>query len=183
MERLVIETEEDWKTLEKIIQDGIRQAVKIATMKKYERKVKTPGFYTWASMLRRCTYSWDQAYPSYGGRGIKVCDRWRKSFYSFIEDMGEKPAGMTLDRIDNNGNYEPGNCRWATAKTQTRNRRNTRRLTYGGETRSLTEWAETKGISIATIRSRLRWGWSDEAALSTPTEGRQRKWGADGQGL
>lgn len=179
MERLVIETEEDWKTLEKIIQDGIRQAVKIATMKKYERKVRTPGFYTWASMLKRCLYSWDISYPRYGGRGIKVCDRWRKSFYNFIEDMGEKPVGMTLDRINNDGDYEPSNCRWASHKEQTRNRRNTVFLTHKGQTKTFGEWSEVAGIPRSRLEQRIKiYGWDVERALTTPIDTKKNSKGA-----
>lgn len=118
------------------------------------RGQKTPTYKAWESMVRRCTMPSQSTYPSYGGRGIVICLRWR-DFRNFLEDMGEKPEGMTLDRIDVNGNYEPDNCRWADAKTQHRNKRHHHWITYNGETKCLAQWADDLGIKARTLRARL----------------------------
>jgi hypothetical protein len=120
-----------------------------------------------AAMLRRCLNQNTKEYPDYGGRGITVCDRW-KSFEAFIEDMGHAPESLTLDRIDVNGNYCPENCRWATMKTQQRNRRNNRLLTFDGITMCSADWADRTGISQNAINLRLKRGWSVERTLTIP---------------
>lgn len=83
----------------------------------------TPEYRSWRAMLQRCTYPNNVHYPNYGGRGITICERWRLSFVAFLTDMGPRPEGTTLDRIDGDSDYTPGNCRWATAKEQAANRR------------------------------------------------------------
>jgi len=118
-------------------------------------------------MIERCTRPAHHAWSNYGGRGIEVCERWR-SFEAFLADMGERPVGKTLDRYPNrDGNYEPGNCRWATWAEQRSNSRQNHMLTFRGEECTLTEWSRRVDIGKSTIRQRLLKGWSVEAALTT----------------
>jgi hypothetical protein len=131
-------------------------------------KSKHPLYYVWTKMKARCKNPTDHKWEHYGARGIKVCDRWISSFEAFVEDMGERPEGTTLDRIEVNGDYEPGNCRWASYEEQANNKRNTVNLTYQGRTQSLTQWAREIGISKASLQNRFERGWSVEKALSTP---------------
>jgi len=119
----------------------------------------------WRGMIQRCTNPRCNSYTRYGGRGIIVCRRWR-SFVNFLADMGEPPKGMSIDRIDNNGNYEPSNCRWATAVIQQRNRRDNRILEYDSQRMCVAAWAEHSGIKDVTIRGRLRRGWTVGQALA-----------------
>lgn len=122
----------------------------------------------WAEMIKRCTNPNYKRYKDYGGRGISVCDRWRK-FENFYADMGDRPKGTSIDRIDNDGNYNPNNCRWATNKEQCRNQRSNVMLTFQGRTLCLSDWAVVVGIGRTTIRNRLSTlNWSVEKALTTP---------------
>lgn len=126
-------------------------------------------------MLARCENPKHPDFHSYGGRGIKVCDRWRESFASFCEDMGTPPTPKhSLDRIDTDGHYEPSNCRWATTKDQARNTRRNRLLTFQGDTMCVVEWAERTGIRAGIINQRLALGWTTERALSEPRH--KRRW-------
>ncbi len=126
----------------------------------------TKAYAVWSSMKRRCLSSTDKAYPRYGGRGIKVCKRWSESFEAFLFDMGEPPACKSLDRIDNNGDYDPLNCRWATVKQQGRNRSTTVHITLHGVTMPLAEWSEKLGIKYVTIYQRYKKGQPIDAPLS-----------------
>lgn len=119
-------------------------------------------------MKRRCCDKNNQDWRHYGGRGIKVCDRWLESFANFLADMGEKPKGLTLDRKDNNGNYEPGNCRWISRKEQSRNTRRNHIVEFNGHKGTLAEWEEITGFNQQVISARLRNGWPIDKALTTP---------------
>jgi hypothetical protein len=105
------------------------------------------------------------AYKNYGGRGISVCDDWFL-FTNFLRDMGEKPKGLTLERTDNNGDYCPSNCRWASVERQANNKRNNRYITFNGETLSVTQWSRKLGLIHQTIFKRLKSGMTPEMALS-----------------
>ena len=135
----------------------------------------SPTYKSWRKMIGRCTNPNDQAFPYYGGRGIKVCKRWR-SFENFYEDMGPRLQGMTLDRYpDVNGAYKPTNCRWATRKQQANNRRDVHTLRYKGRTYTLAEWSEKTGIGRETLRSRLyrrTTAWTPSESMIPPRQHR-----------
>ena len=118
----------------------------------------------WQGMLNRCRNKNQLNYKNYGGRGISVCARWER-FENFFEDMGEPPEGMSIDRIDNDGDYEPGNCRWATRKQQGRNRRSNRVIKFRGRERPLIEWAEDLGLEQSSLSERIE-KWPLERALT-----------------
>jgi hypothetical protein len=124
---------------------------------------------SWWAMRQRCLNPGHQAFKHYGGRGIAVCERW-DSFEAFLADMGERPVGMSLDRIDNDGGYEPGNCRWATPQTQASNTRMTRYLTVRGVSLPVAEWLRRSGVNRSTYRSRLRRGWSEDRAVEAASD-------------
>ena len=125
-------------------------------------------------MIGRCCNSNDPSYNNYGGRGISVCKRWH-SFSAFFEDMGRRPSRHhSIDRINNDSDYEPSNCRWATQSEQANNKRSTVTLTVDGETLSLTAWAQRTGIPAPTIRKRLKSGWDDKKAVQTPVDPQKR---------
>jgi len=125
-------------------------------------------------MLDRCYDEKNSAFHLYGGRGITVCSRWRKSFEAFQRDMGPRPSRRhSVDRINTDGNYEPGNCRWATPKEQARNMRSNRILTAFGKSLCVAAWAEETGIPVGVLRDRIgKLGWETERALSTPARRR-----------
>lgn len=134
---------------------------------------KHPLSIIWSHIIQRTCNPKNAAFKHYGGRGITVCESWKKDSCSFIRwalRNGYK-AGLTIDRINNNEGYNPSNCRWVNMKTQSRNRRSNRYITFNGETHCISEWAELIGISEYTISRRLRSGWSEERSLKEPLRG------------
>jgi hypothetical protein len=132
------------------------------------RMTKTPTWKSWESMRARCEKPACKDWPRYGGRGIRVCERW-SSFEAFLADMGARPDGASIDRIDVNGHYEPSNCRWATPTAQARNRRTSVLIEFRGEHLTAVEWAERVGLERKTLEYRIRIGWDTERALTTPS--------------
>lgn len=134
------------------------------------RMSKSPEYYTWSGMIGRCYCVTGKDYKRYGARGVTVCSRWLESFETFYKDMGPKPSSRhSLDRINNNGNYEPTNCRWATPKEQSRNRRTNRKIKIGfKEWPTLVSFVQEMKMSRkehSRAEKRLSYGWSDEEAL------------------
>lgn len=129
---------------------------------------KTKIHETWLGMRDRCKNKNNINYKNYGGRGIKVCKRWEK-FENFYEDMGERPSKKhSLDRVNNNGNYEPSNCRWATREEQLNNKRTNRYLSFNGKKMTVTQWAKELLVSPNTIFNRVKSGWETEKILTKP---------------
>ncbi len=130
----------------------------------------SPTYTSWVDMRTRCANPAHSAYRYYGAVGVTVCPQW-SSFDCFLEDMGERPAGKTLDRKDNTKGYTPDNCRWATKQEQMRNQRTSVLITIDGVTLCTSEWARKVGLKIGTVTARIRNGWTPERALSTPPQG------------
>lgn len=130
-------------------------------------KTRTKIYRTWCNMVSRCENSKNDHYYQYGGRGIKICDRW-KTFKNFFDDMGDIPTGMEIDRIDNNGDYSPSNCRWITHIENCSNKRTSRTLDYNGESKTIAQWSRSIGIKQGTILKRLKSGWELSRILTEP---------------
>lgn len=128
----------------------------------------SPTYLSYWAMRRRCEKGSFEHFDRYGGRGISICERWMK-FENFLADMGERPEGMTLERIDNNGNYEPKNCKWATKQEQANNKSSSRFIEFNGKRQTLSAWARQYKISVPRLANRLDKGWPVELALKTPT--------------
>lgn len=127
----------------------------------------TPEYAIWRAMLDRCNHrARPESARNYRDRGIRVCERWQR-FEFFLADVGRRPAPhLTLERIDNDGHYEPGNVRWATRAEQNENRRNTRRISFNGKTQSIAAWNRELGLGYGVLRRRLKEGWPLDVAMT-----------------
>ncbi len=130
----------------------------------------TNEYQIWLKIKDRCFNKTTKAYKWYGGRGITIWDKWKKDFKRFYKDIGKRPSlKYTLDRIDNDGNYEPSNCKWSTQREQNRNYSRNINITYNNKTQCIMEWSEELNIKYGTLRARLiNYGWSIEKAFNTP---------------
>ena len=150
----------------KSVRTGNTQSCGCLSSERLAERNKTHGlsksnsleYRSWKDMRMRCRNHNDTDWDNYGGRGIAICERW-EDFSAFLADMGPRPRGYTLDRIDSNGNYEPSNCRWATAKTQANNKRSNVYIVIGGEKRTAQEWSDHYGLNRETVLWRLKQGW------------------------
>lgn len=159
----------------KIVSCGCSTRERIAILNKKHGLSKTSMHNIWKNIKVRCK---DKSNKNYGGRGISICDKWDESFEAFLQDMGPRPSNKhSIDRIDNNGNYEPSNCRWATAKEQANNKRKAihptshkdgKKLTFNGVTKSLYEWGKDLNGGPTLVGHRLNRGWDLQKALTTP---------------
>lgn len=135
-------------------------------------KSKTSEYKSWLKMRERCLDPECPAYPDYGARGIRICDRWLDPT-NFLDDMGPKPTrGHTLERKDNSKGYQPDNCKWADRFEQANNKRNNRLITVNGASKTAPQWARLSGLSAKTIEARLKYGWTEEDAVLMPNSAR-----------
>lgn len=136
----------------------------------------SPEYRSYKAMIQRCYDTKNLSYKRYGAKGIKVCAEWEKDFFSFLRDMGEKPEGYTLDRINSLGNYEKENCRWATPQQQANNRFSNFLITYNDKTQTLTQWANEYGLHWATLRKRIiSLKWDIHKAITTKVKNHEKK--------
>ena len=138
------------------------------------RKTGSRAYVSWAMMIQRCTNPKFPSFPRWGGAGVTVSPEWKNSFETFFSDLGERPVGKSLDRIDGKLGYCKGNCRWATLQEQNQNRKNVRLLAFRGETKCIAEWARTLNFTYMTVVARLNQGWTAEEALTIPSSNRSK---------
>lgn len=143
---------------------------------------RTGAWKSYQYMITRCLNKNNHAYKNYGAKGVTICDRWLSGFELFYKDMGDRPNGYSLDRIDPKGNYSPENCRWADNHTQSNNKRLSRKVECNGVVKTISEWAEETGIDMATISERISNGWDIDKALSTNAEIGRNQYGDNGTG-
>jgi hypothetical protein len=138
------------------------------------RKTGSRTYASWAMMIQRCTNPNFPRFPEWGGSGITVAKEWLESFEAFFADMGERPAGKSLDRIKGDLGYFKGNCRWATPEEQSQNTKHVRLIEFRGEAKCIAEWARIVGLRYMTVISRINHGWTAEEALTIPADNRTR---------
>lgn len=162
-----------------VIQESLRQGKSVScgcfNRERVEASVtkhglsRTPEYVAWKGMVQRCYNKSNPKYPNWGGRGITVCARWRESFADFLVDMGPKPEGLSIHRVDNDGNYEPGNCVWATDAVQARAKSSNVNITWQGRTMCVAAWAEEIGMNPEVLYNRLCvYNWTTERAFTQP---------------
>lgn len=151
----------------KVVSCGCFRSETIGNLSLKHGLVGSRVYRIWHHMMDRCHNVNDKHYNNYGGRGITVCERWKK-FENFVADIGKPPDSLSLDRVDNNRGYEPDNCRWATAKEQSRNRRFNHVISFNGESGCIGYWSEKLGFKNGALLARIRAGWSIENALTKP---------------
>lgn len=151
----------------KILSCGCARSLSVTTYKNRHGMTESTEYEIWCSMKKRCNNPNNAAYKNYGGRGIKVCERW-EVFENFLSDMGPRPAGMSLDRIDNNKGYSPENCRWVERLTQSNNRRNVKTYTVCGVTGTMPELCRHFGMPTATVWARIKSNWDIDRAFTEP---------------
>lgn len=152
--------------------DASRDSIERKLKSRYKHSLsKSAEYGIWCNMKQRCNNPLNTRYKDYGGRGVQVCQEWRNSFEAFYAAMGPRPSkAHTVDRIDNDGNYEPGNCRWATKVEQSENQRCSILITIDGKTMGLARWASELGLSKSTVRHRIKHGWAAIDAVTTPAQ-------------
>lgn len=136
-------------------------------------KCDSKEYKVWSQMIQRCSNPNSKNFDRYGGRGVSVCDRWRYSFAAFYDDMGDS-NGLTIERINSNGNYEPLNCKWATTKEQSRNKKSNINLTYNGVTKIFQDWCNEYNLHRNVLRRRLDLGWSMHDCLNVPVKRKKK---------
>jgi hypothetical protein len=126
----------------------------------------TPEYKTWAGMKKRCYDENNNTFINYGGKGVKMCERWLESFDNFLADMGRKPSPKhSIDRLDSSGDYSPENCRWATQQQQANNKSSNRVISYKGQSKTIAQWSRVLNMKYAALYGRFERGWSVERAL------------------
>ena len=155
---------------------GCYQKTQVSQSNGTHHMSRTRLYYIWQGMKERCCNPNSKPFPDYGGRGITICDEWLNfiGFKDWAYENGYQDD-LTLDRINNDGNYEPSNCRWTDLFTQGRNKRNNRLMTFNGETHCLSEWVEITGIKYGTLLTRIMNGWTVEDTLTKPVRRREKR--------